>query len=160
MTVLRSSGRHRDKTHPDWKSRYEEEKKLVASLTQALITRDAELAQERADREAAVEYMGERIAGLEEALRLAEAANEASRRAVRVEAGVRDTRDPRDRATEPLDLRQVQREVSDDYLDRTRATWHSPVTTLHQALAQPVVADPDAETITIRRPSWATPATA
>ena len=59
--------------------------------------------------------------------------------ALRATVQPRDTSDPRDQVTEPIDVRQLRDATPDDYLDRTRVGWKIPagpvipVMPLHEA---------------------------
>lgn len=46
--------------------------------------------------------------------------------ALRAQITPRDTSDPRDRSTVPMDVRQLRAELADDYLNRTRVAWTPP----------------------------------
>lgn len=61
-------------------------------------------------------------------------------RSLRQKLNGRDTTDPRDRATEPIDTRTVRDEFGDDYLDRTRRAWIGPVTRIEPLYHSPLAA--------------------
>lgn len=153
IDTVRRTARHalasrRDLAHELRRMRHEKEadrlyvRRIEAELHDARV----ELATERRAKTAAQEttrrFDAEAAAAKAEAQQRAE---EAERLAIEVrmlreQVHGRDTSDPADQVTEPIDTRTVRDEFGDDYLDRTRRAWIGPVTRIEPLYHSPLAA--------------------
>lgn len=144
--TIRSTAKHRGQTPKQLRAQitqqdceftklhlhFEELGAAYKRLEQHCADQQTRLQQATVERDAAViraESAAARVADLEAQVRRL-TADCTGLRAQRIP---RDTKDVRDRATVPMDMRTLRAEIADDFLDRTRVAWTPPVTPLWQA---------------------------
>lgn len=142
-TVSRAKGKHRAKSNAELQKEVDGKEcevvrlnLLLDELGTAYLNLQATRRNEISNLETALEAARQATTAANERARildgaLAEAKGEirnllAANTALRATVQPRDTRNPVDQTTEPIDVRQLRDATPDDYLDRTRVGWKLP----------------------------------